>query len=530
MTPEQQKALALSAARRRAAMQQHGGPTKAAAAELPNQDGTYGEVPPGMVFDPSTGGYMDATLPHNRMYGDGAGQALAHGTGQGVSFGTMDEAVGALHGMIGPNSYVEDYAFGRDRMRAELEAAREENPVAAYGGEIAGALAVPGAALRLAKGGTPLARMGKGAAVAGAEGGIYGFGAGEGGVEERGENALLTGGLSAFVGGGAPVVANRAKRAIDGMFRKNAERAMAKTAPSTEALRAQGQAAYKAIDDAGVQIKPQAFDGARKQILEALRGKTGFDELPGPGSLTPNTARVAQIMEGASQKMAGDPTAALPFRSLDQMRRQAGAAAGNVTNKGDQQAGMQVIEGLDDFVQHLGPDDVVAGDVEALKNAIPKAREVWGRMSRSQLVDDAIQAGENYVSGGSSGVRNQFAKILRNPKLTRGFSEAELSAMRRVVNGSAPERILNLLGGGLGQLGQVGLGGATGGVPGALMGAVTAAATRKGSEAVSRKNAEVVRALVAAGGKVPAKQLPDNTRLLIEGLVRRGARGVEVAR
>jgi hypothetical protein len=223
-------------------------------------------------------------------------------------------------------------------------------------------------------------------------------------------------------------------------------------------------------------------------------------------------------MGETSAKMAADPAAALPFKALDQMRRQAGAAAGNVTNKTDQQAGMRIIEGLDDFVKNLDPNDVIAGDVRALQDAIPKARDVWSRMTKSQMIDTAIEAGGNYTSGASSGIRNQFAAILRNKKLAARFSDAERAAMRRVVNGSIPEQLLNLASGGMGQIAQTFGGGAMGGIPGAFAGAGVAAGTRKLAEGVTRGKAEVVRALMANGG---LQTLPQASTALRDLLQRR---------
>jgi hypothetical protein len=299
-------------------------------------------------------------------------------------------------------------------------------------------------------------------------------------------------------------------------------KAGAKNAPSSDELRAMGNALYQQVDDAGVQIAPQAFDRARGGILDDLRANTGFDELPGPGSLTPYAARASQIMGEASARMGADPTAALPFKALDQMRRQAGAAAGTVTNKTDQQAGMRIIEGLDDFVKNLGPGDVVAGDIAALNQAIPKARETWSRMSKSQMIDSAIEAGGNYTSGASSGIRQQFQNILLNKKLAARFTEGERAAMRRVVNGSIPEQLLNLASGGMGQIAQTFGGGAAGGIPGAFAGAGAAAGTRRLAEGVTRRKAETVRGLVANAGLQNLPQASTALRDLMEQRLRLG--------
>ena len=364
--------------------------------------------------------------------------------------------------------------------------------------DLSGAL-VPGAGAvgAIGRGGNALARIGLGAAAGAGTGAVYGFMEGEG--DNRAQNALIGGGLGAALGGAVPAVGAGIRSVAQGRAARQAVKAAARGAPSTEEMRALGNALYRQVDDAGVQVTPESFRRATDDIRDYLRSNTGYDELPGPGGLTPNTARVMQIMDEASGRMAGEPTAALPFRSIDQMRRQAGSAAGNVANKSDQRAGMAVIEGLDDFIQRLGPDDLVGGDAEALKSAITKARDVWSRMSKSQLIDDAIEAGDDYLSGSASGIRNQFKNILRNKKLSRGFTDAEKMALRQVTHGSTLDQLINLAGGGLSQIGAIGGGAALGGPVGAVLGTGVAAAGRKLSEAVVRRNAERVRAALASG-------------------------------
>jgi len=459
--------------------------------------------------------------PNTQNAGERIGSAL-NKAGEAMTFGLVgDEASAAVESVLPGVDYDSRVKHYRDQ-EALLE---RDNPGTALGAEIGGsvlgAMLPLGAAGTLGRGAGLAPRIAASTATGAGMGGTYGFMEGEG-LDDRlaqGASGALLGGA---VGSVAPAVGAGIQKVADSLVARQAVGRAIQGAPTSEALRAQGNAAYKAIDDAGVQIRPEAFDRARSSIVDKLRTNTGFDELPGPGSLTPNSARTVQIMDQSAGRMAAEPTAALPFKSLDQMRRQAGAAAGNVANKTDARAGVEIIQGLDDFVKHLGADDVVAGDVQTLQDLIPKARDIWSRMTKSQLVDDAIQAGENnYLSGGSSGIRNQFKSIISNPKLSRGFSEAEIAAMRRVVKGTMPEQILNLLGGGLGQLGQIGAGLGVGGVPGAMLGMATSAGFRKASEAVSSRNAEIARALVA-GGKL--KNLPgasDQVRKITEALTRR---------
>lgn len=414
--------------------------------------------------------------------------------GESMTLGVVgDEAAAAADALIGRGTY-------DDRLAAYRKQEQDLGAAGRLSADMAGAL-VPGLGMAgmIGRAASVPGRIGMGALSGGLSGATYGFAEGEGGFENRRDNAGMQGIVGAALGGAIPAIGAGVRSIAQGRAARDAIKSAAKGAPTTDELRAVGNALYKQVDDAGVQIKPQSFDTARAEILDYLRGTTGYDELPGAGSLTPNTARVMGIMDEAGGRMAKEPTAALPFRSLDQMRRQAGAAAGNVTNKTDAAAGRAVIEKLDDFVQKLGPDDVVGGDPEALKSAITKAREVWQRMSKSQLIDDAMERSENYLSGSASGVRNQFKNILQNKKLARQFTPAEKAALRQVTHGSTLDQLVNLAGGGLAQLGTIGAGFGMGGVPGAMAGAGLAAGSRKLAEALTMRNAEIARAAIASG-------------------------------
>jgi hypothetical protein len=455
--------------------------------------------------------------PSTMNAGEKLGTLLNMG-GNALTFGLVgDEAAAAADSLIGRGGYDDQLA----KYRADQSSVRETNPGASLAADVLPALAAPIGALGTA--GSLGARMLKSGAVTGGLSAVAGFNNAEGGFEPRMQNAYDAAKFGAGIGAVVPVAGSALQSLMQSRATQSAIRQAAKGAPSSDELRAMGNALYQQVDNAGVQIAPQAFDRARGTILDDLRANTGFDELPGPGSLTPNSARANQIMGEASARMGVDPTAALPFKALDQMRRQAGAAAGNVANKTDQKAGMTIIEGLDDFIKNLSPNDVVAGDVRALQDAIPKARDVWSRMSKSQMIDTAIEAGGgNYKSGASSGIRQQFKNILQNKKLAARFSQAEKAAMRRVVNGSFPEQLLQLFGGGLGQLAQIGGAGFAGGNPGLVAGLGAAAGTRKLAEGVTRRKAETLRALVANGGLPNLPQASTALRDLMEQRLRLG--------
>jgi len=107
---------------------------------------------------------------------------VANAIGQGVTFGTADEAIAGLASLIG-----KDYTEVRDAIRQNLDDFRESDPAFAYGAEIASSLLTPAGAARAATslGMRAIANAAKSAAVknplttAGLGGAAYGAGAAE---------------------------------------------------------------------------------------------------------------------------------------------------------------------------------------------------------------------------------------------------------------------------------------------------------------------------------------------------------------
>lgn len=461
--------------------------------------------------------------PTTHNMGETAAAAI-NKAGEAMTFGLIgDEADARLKSLIpGRGSYDEELA----RNRQQEEVLERDNPGLALTAEVGGALAAPlGAVGALGKGAGMLARTGASAATTGALSGAYGFLEGEGGFDSRLSDAKSDAQFGAAIGAAIPVAGAGVQKVANSLARNRGIREAVKGAPSADELTAEGRRLYQQVDDAGVQVRADAFDDARQGIVDMLRNETAYSPRPGGRTITPKTYAVVNDMAAMSDEMAnaGD-NVGLPFSEIDSLRRQAGAAAGNVAEKSDQQAGMKIIEGLDDFVNRIGPDDVVAGDIDALKTALPKARDTWSRMKKSQLIDDAIASQGNYLSGDASAIRNRVATILRSPKLSRGFNDAELAAMRKVVSGSIPQQMLNYLGSGLGLMGQMGVGGMIGGGwPGVLAGAATGAGARKAANALTERQAEVARALIASGkaAQVPTTANPAIGRIT-EQLLRQG--------
>lgn len=448
----------------------------------------------------------------------GAGLSGLQGFSQGGTFGASDEIFAGMDALMG-----DDYTRSLALRRSELDAARRDHPVAAYGGEIGGAVAAPGAAISAARGASLPVRAGIGAMTGAGQGAAYGFGTGEGGLTERAKGAGVSAGIGGVVGAAIPGLGALFQKALDGRATKKAVSDLIAKAPTTEQLRAMGQSAYKAIDDAGVAIKPDVVKASMDDIASTLGSEGAALDV---GSRVFPSGRA--IMDAA--KTATDGKNTIPFNELDVFRRFVGGAAkASAQNPADARLAGIAMGKLDDMVTGLKPGDVDAGDIQALQTLLPKARELWTRMSKSQKIEDAISVGEEYMSGATSGIRGQFSKILKNPKLHAGFSEVEKAAMRRVVRGSIPEQTIHLVSGGLGKLLTILGGASTGGVGGAAAGVATSAGLGKLSESIVRKNAEAARALIAAGGMAAPAKSQSAAPAILEALLARGSRPISPA-
>lgn len=432
---------------------------------------------------------------------------------QGLTLGGGDEVVAAGVSALSDKTY--EQALAEERRRLELS--REESPVAAYGGEVSGAIALPlGAIQRTGRLGMDVARS---AGVSGLLGGAYGFLSGEGGAANRLENATGAAVTSAGIGMAIPLIGSAAQRGYNAMQQSAAQRAAVKAAPSMDELQAQASAIYQQADNA---VLPRAPFASTAQTAVTEASRRGMD-----ADLTPGAAKVADRMLDT----ATDPNPALGFSELDILRRKAAIPAGNVQNRTEAAIGTGFIDRIDEFVENADP---------ALAGEIGKARDMWARLRRSELIQNAVKRAETQASGFENGLRIHFRAILNNKKLSRGFSAEELAAMRAVAEGTAFGNIMKKvgimgLGGGQGGSGLgVGMGSAFGGSVGAAIGGPMGAAVgaaiplaigsgaRKLAERSTVKAAERAAGLVASGGvqgAVPA--LAPMTQQAIETAMRR---------
>jgi hypothetical protein len=464
------------------------------------------QPPEGMTLDPISGQMRDPEM-RARANPQSVPQGMMRTAQQGLGFSGGDEFNAGI-------AAAEDWATGRagfgeaydSRLadeRAMLDKFRSDHPVAAYGSELAGAVATPGAAMKAgATTGANALRMGAAGAASGA---AYGFGAGEGGAIERGKSAAVGGALGGATGAAVPFVLKGAQNALARMGTRKAIDAAADAAPALDDVKAGSQSAYRAAREMNVAIKPEATMPLVNEIAEIRTLHKRF---------TPDAnGLIDDILTDLSK---GE----VPLGALEDLHRSAGMAVNKnrIGNPQDAAAAGQIAQKIDEYMMNL-PDEAVSsakGDVGSAVEAFKEGRAMWKSFRNSEKLQDVVAKAE--MSENPAGaVRSGFRAILTNKNKRATYSPAEIQVMRQVMRDSkAGGWVQRMIGYGTGLSRQaVGImaGSALGGPVGAAMG--SAAATKIGSVAKEAANEATLKAadraarFSAAGGQyaVPPPQM-----------------------
>lgn len=470
--------------------------------------------------------------PNEVPYGEG----LARAGFQGLTFGAGDEitagGVAALRA-LGGNNFGETYDKVLSHERGNMERFREQAPVASTVAEIGGALPtamVPlGALGRAAQGGSLATRALAGGAIGAGQGGLYGFNAGEGGFDERLDDAAIGATIGGGIGGvAAPAIGAGVRSASNALARTNAGKATIAAAPSLDDLASRASALFKQADDMGVVVKPEAYRSFADDVA-ALAAKEGID-----AQVTPSSAgALSRILSEAD---SGQP---LSLQTLNTVRRVAQNAAGS-NDPNERRIASLMIDKLDDFIDDLTPDKMVGTATGEPGPILREARNLWSRMRRGEMLQEAEYRAGNQASGVENGIRTQFRSILNSPTKRRGMTQEEIAALERVVQGTPLSNTLKrvgrmsfgtgqqsgFLGGSVGSAAGAGAGSVVGGPVGAAVGAAIPPAigyaAQRGAQGIAARNNRLAQALIANGGLEPVR-LNQNAGRLAQLLAQRNA-------
>ena len=285
-------------------------------------------------------------------------------------------------------------------------------------------------------------------------------------------------------------------------------------APSPENLRAEGGKLYDKAEATGVKFKADHFEKFADETLARLVDE-GADKI-----LTPKLSRVADVLDQSRGK-------APSIKEMAILRKQFGHAAGSA-DLAEARLGSIAIEMLDDFVEGSG---------SSVGSTLSEARAVWGRLKKSEVIDTAIENASAAQAGIEAGLRNQFRALwqARDSKKMRGFSAAELAAIKAVSQGDLTANVLRRigsLGGGIDQgrnmlnlLAGAAGGAAVGGPIGAAAVPLAGYAAARASKAGTQNRANLARAIAARGDTPKQSTVPRRKtaldRFLAEGMARR---------
>ena len=177
-------------------------------------------------------------------------------------------------------------------------------------------------------------------------------------------------------------------------------------APSKEGLRKHGSMLYKAADEAGLRFEGPAYTEFVDRLSTKLMSE-GLDDV-----LYPKTSRIHRLM---NETIGTNPS----LQELNTLRRQYGDAAES-PDPAERRLGKMGRDAVDRFVES---SDSATGSV------LKEARQTWGQMRKTEVVERAIAKGRKAKAGIESGLRAEFAKLYRahidGNKKMRGFSDEE---------------------------------------------------------------------------------------------------------
>lgn len=414
LSVEQQKALALASARKRAA-------------------GGGDEVPKGNAYD----AFMkEAQAIHDKtvaplptdMLGAAANDfshAATTGALQGLTFGFADEltaGVETIPRVIGDLATGRGFDPGRAFSEAltgaqeYMNAEQARNPVGAAVGDFVGAVANPINKLGFLNGAASVpGAIVRGAADGAIFGGISGFGRADGDLADRAveaaKGATVGAGVGGVLGGTVGALAGKAAKA---------------KVPTSQELDDQAGAIYDAAEKSGVVFARPAV----KQFVDDVTAKAITE------GIDPTIHPAANAALKRMQDLGRNGATVKDLRTLRKVLRAAGK---DITNTDQQRIAGLMKRELDNFIDTQVP-------------SLKPANRMYHQANKAQDIETAIELAYSKSGGTRTGlenaIRNEFQALDRQiiKGQLKGLTKAEISAIRHAARGGKVENILRYFG------------------------------------------------------------------------------------
>lgn len=392
----------------------------------------FGDMPPDQVtgamqklyppqIKPETGDYL-------QQVAQGGTFGLSDEIGSGLAAGAMALNKGSL------NDIGSDYNTGLDAVRSRQNAFEKQNPVTSTALQLVGgipAALATGGALSSSFGGSNLAtRMLANGAAGAASGAAYGFGSGEGEgrLQSAGQGALAGGVLGAAIPI-APSAANAVAKTTAqgaqtfgrGLMARNTEQLQ----DASSAMFKNASGTYDEMRNAGAVFN----QGKSQQIADAVGQAVKSPQFI--AELNPKTTAIVNHIQDAAQ------TGQLSLSDLDQYRR----LLSRVGNTEDGVSAGSVRSAIDNEVNNASDGDLVNGDIKGVQ-LLNQGRGDYAKASRFEAVSDVLQK----ANGDPNKIKAGLSRFVANDDNLRGFSSAEVSALRNAANTGIGENVLKAFG------------------------------------------------------------------------------------
>lgn len=335
---------------------------------------------------------------------------------QGLSLGTADEIEAALKSVLGGESFGDELS----KISKDMKSYKDSKGGEATLQELIGAVMSPAGFMKLPK---YMAQYSPAlqSAIKGLIGGTtYGFASAEGGVVDRGEEGLLTGGVGFLFGGTLGKMAD----ALGNVKLSNMAKSQS-VSPTVEGLKKLRDTAYEAVDS------KQLIIGA-KDSADLLR----------------RASEVANSHDYVTLK--GAPTVVDRVQKMLESKAGQGLTLGQAENlrrslfkfTDDKQYG-KIVRDIIGELDGLVDNKLAASGDDALR----LAREAHQNYAKANTFERAFQKAGNKVSGSTyNKYRSAVSSILNNPKEMKYFSDAEKETMKKFIDGTLPQKTMDFIG------------------------------------------------------------------------------------
>ena len=352
-------------------------------------------------------------------------------------------------------------------------------PVARTAGQVAGTVApfIAGAEIPAVAGALGMdagaglgAQVGMGMLSQGAIGAADAFtrDANVGQIAEAGGLGAIGGLAGPLIGKGVGAVAGNLVGRGTAAEQKAAVDAAVAQAPDLDTMRKTASALFQnSVDTNPPMIKP----GSYQNLLDSIEQATAKSR-PTVGN-NPEAVGMFEKLQGLADEI-NDPTknTVIDLKNLHMLRMDANEVANSAAKPSTQRMGAIMVNKIDDFVKGLNSNDILgATDPTQASKDLMSGISNWARVSRAQMVTDAISKADGYASGPTNGLRLAFLDLTKQPEFAN-FTPIEQNAIRQVATGGVPtQKALSLLGRMGFSLGGGGAHNIAGGTIGAIAGA-----------------------------------------------------------